>query len=500
MSKDVKEVLDSIAEWSDKDSRPRGIVQRFWQHFYLRVLVGLIVIGGLIGGGLWYGYSLLYTERLPLVSYVPSEAWLYVEFDLQTQEWNRLVSMNEQLVTDVNQYFTAHGLDQRVLDVVDRLGLIGFYNDEARAYELVWIVRTDEAATLELYVPKNTFVRQLSENVVVFSQSEAVRDFSRRPQPMLSEIESGDNILWSGFMRPKQLQDALQHSSERRVDLRALQLLLDKGIPRQIPFTVHLADSGIIIASDVQVPSALLPKYDGTLADVLVTEVVVLDTLETIEKLFADLPLSEYHWQQRTSSIDQQYQFDSRGLFSLFNEPMTALVRAKDLEVDESLTDHIIAQGLFGTEWLFMFNEPVSAEKESLFKESARRILAQEDPDEIERTLPDDTISHELVVRPESYAFAPHNQLSDTEYIATRDGAHHLFFSHAEEGLHISNSAELLADAQAYTNEPTTCVHASPATGVFSADALKNVPFLSHAQSVMFSMDGSSFASCIRLE
>ncbi len=500
MSKDVKEVLSSIAEWSDRDNKPRGIVQRFWQHFYLRVIVGLLVVVVIVGAGIWFGYTLIYTERIPLVSYVPSNAWLYAEFDLQIEEWNKLAEMDESLVADINVFLTDNGLDQRLLDIVDRLGLVGVYNKKEDVYEWVWIARTEKVNNLELFVQKDTFVRRLSDNVVIFSQSEVVRDFSRRPQPISTAVDAGDNILWSGFIRPRMLSTPLEKTSERRIDLRALSQLIKSNAPKQVQFTVNLVESGLIVVSDTDISNMEIDVPSTPLADIIVFDAVVTETLKQINILFEDLPLPEYYWRQRQNSLDQKYQFDSKGLFELFDVPMTVIARVGTLEDDESVSENIIANGLFGTEWVFIFTAPVSAEKESLLKEVAKRILAQEDPDEIVRTLPDDTFSRELVVTPESYVFKDHENLKDTVFISTRDGSKQFFFKRTDSGLRLSNSFKLLEESLVYSNDPITCVYDRTATGVFSSNALKNIPFLKYAQSFTVSLEGGSFAGCIRLK
>lgn len=491
---DVKEALSSIAEWSEKDSKPRGLVQRFWQHFYLRVIVGLFVIAIIVGIGSWYGYTLLYSERLPLVSYVPSDAWMYAEFDIQAEEWVDLADLNEPFVAELNSFFTNHGLDQRVLDVVDRLGLIGIYDPYTESSAWVWIARTKNVSSLELFMQENTFLRQLSDDVVIFSQSEVVRDISRRAQPTFITLQSGGGVLWSGFVRPHERHLDRASMEEGRIDLHALALLSSDAVPSYIPFTVYLTHSGLEISSGDRVGNDIPP----TQADIIVEDVDVAQVLSDIDTIFEDLPLPQYHLQRYEDSLNQQYQFDGRGFLSLFQGPLTVMIR-NDNTTLLSFTDAIIDQGLFGTEWVVSLNEQMSSDQVSIIKEALKRILAQEDPREITRTLPDGTLSHELMVAPEVYTFVPFDELEQTTRIITSDGEHALYVTITPQGMRVSNSASLLAYAIEYDQTPITCGSNEPAQGVFSEHTLTTIPFLRMAKQLSVSYTKDIFATCINL-
>jgi len=65
---------------------PPSLWQKFWHNTRLRIGVGVLFIFIVFGSVFIFLFSYPQSSSAKLSDYVPKEAWLYVEFDLQSQK------------------------------------------------------------------------------------------------------------------------------------------------------------------------------------------------------------------------------------------------------------------------------------------------------------------------------------------------------------------------------------------------------------------------------
>lgn len=508
---EVKVALDHIHEQPVQTSllQPSNLVQRFWQNTVLRITTGVVVLLILaIGGGLT-----IYINSQPassrIIDYVPDNAWLYVEFDIQSDEWTRLTQQSPRLVEDLNDEFISRGMTQNLINLAQRIALVEIATEDNKSLS-AWLVKTDQPQQLELLVPPDTFVKQLSDSIAVFSVHEGViRQFKQqRPWEYVTFVPKAQR-LWFGFVHTPKLVDLLDAAPDVLIAPHVMAKQLAPSDER-VFFQIDQRNHELLLTIDglesnaqpTGSPKTVQPVIEG--ADVVATYVTLPELYTSLNDAVQSLPLPHYYWQQAQSDIIERYHWNLDDVLALFSAPVHVYVdideRAK-VETDFTTAWDIIHQPANNA--LIVIDTALSDEQVSQLTDSIASAVAYHTPQVVERTLPDGSLAQELVVSRDQVVFEE----------LTKGNSQLLQIPELEKEIIVkrSDAQTFISTSQRMIDEYNSGIHTSviPTTSACSGDAdeyfylsgnvLKHVPHLQYFSYGVIETPETSLNVCLGL-
>jgi len=443
-SEKSKQVLDWLQQLkgSIKDVKllpPPNLWQRFWQNYNLRIFAGLgfiVLLAILVPVVLFYFDK---PDSQTLATYVPAEAWLYLEFDLQSAEWQDLVNRAPTLARDLNDFFIAQGLNQELINLSSSIALAGIIEKEELSW--TWLLRTPAPRQLEVFLPFNTFLRQPGEQVAVISANQKIiSKFSFKKNRYTPNSRAQD--LWSGFIRPQRLAKLWSQVAEANIFMQVWRDWLS-GLAIEIGFQVRLADDQLLITTHQASLAEPTQRAGRPVSDLVISQINLSQSLGWLENSLAKLPLANFYWQDFKERTAQVYQLNWHVLKTILDKPASLSLNLKQPDLELAPQDLALIK-LSDYEIILDLASPLGQAEQEFIKELIKQVVARAVPSEVDVTLPDGTTAVDLIAQPELLDFDLYEDIAGSAYLSLPEENIEVILLPQAGRFIIANSSQLL--------------------------------------------------------
>ena len=471
--------------------QPPSLWQKFWHNTRLRVGVGVLFIFIVFGLVFIFLFFSAQPTSSKLSDYVPREAWLYVEFDLQSQEWQALIEQAPGLAALLNDFFIKQGLTQGLIDGASSLALASVFDGVDVVW--VWLIRTQQPRQLEIYLAANSYIRQAGEQVIVLTTSQKViKKFNyKKSRPPVVALEEN---LWSGFIRPDLLAASFSQADEKNIFLRALGGTL-ATLPKVTNFQVSLTDQQLLVSTFSNAVSDMTAaKLKG---DIYLQAINLNKSLTRLETILENLPFADFFWQNFKTSVADKYNINWIVLRDIFDKPANLAMLSKNSAA--GFRPSYNAAFEFGHYYIVLeLQEDLSLTEISWLKKFFQVLLARQVPTEEEVELPDGSIGYDLVMRPENFEFSLYQDIADSSYLAVSELDMEIIMLPTAGGYILANSSEFL---ESYLSERESldlgCGLDQTEKIYLSKNALSSTSWLSDFSQAVVSFGSNGFNVCL---
>lgn len=472
---------------------PPSLWQKFWHNTRLRIGVGVLFIFIVFGSVFIFLFSYPQSSSAKLSDYVPKEAWLYVEFDLQSQKWQALIEQTPGLAALLNDFFIEQGLTQPLIDGASSLALAGVLDDQNLVW--VWLIRTDNPGQFETYLAPNSFMRQPGEQVVILTTNEKViKKFNykkNRPQVVGSEAN-----LWSGFLRPDILAVSLSQIDEKNIFLRTLSGSLTT-LPKVTNFQVSQTDKQLLVTTTSgHVSDITQNKLQG---DLYLQGINLNKNLTKVETVLKKLPVADFFWQNFKTSVAHDYNINWIVLREIFDKPANLAVLSKNGSAGwRPGYDKVLEFGNY--QIILEFKNDLSPTEISWLRKFFQALLAKQVPAEVEVELPDGSLAYDLIMKPDEFVFSPYKDIANSSYLDIPELDMEIIMLPTKGGFILANSSEFL-ESYLSARQPLDlgCGSGEAEKVYLSKTAIRNIRWLSDFSQAVASFSANGFNVCLGL-
>ncbi len=471
---------------------PPNMWQRFWQHRRLRLVVGAFVVVSvlfLFAGALYYGF--FKSSPGDIGAYVPREAWLYVEFDIQEDEWQALKEKAPLLAEKINSFLIDRGLNQQLIERSLKIGLVGIYNDEDKM-DWVWILKSPDRYSLEPYMTPDTYVKYMGDDIMAFSESISSLKKIGYASAKTNPNNSQTNTLWSGYVSfgniPREYNSSIALGTVKEI-------LYSYARPsRKIVFSSQITNRGIVSAvgeesrlfddtQDVWEFALLTDKYD-----IVMENINIASSMRFLEQVFKKSPVTQFFIGRAKTNMREWYGSGWERIVDLFDANSTLVV------------DGIKENSDIGSLWK---SASIALNVERTFVPYEHDLIlfalgntfARIFPKTVKHELPDGSIGYERVLDTSSYGFD-----RDEHNVYTMKNPEHeveIIVRPGKDMYVISNNTELFEDmATDGTKSPSGYCSEYSEKVFLSESAIGYFPVFSDFSSMAVSMDGVKIRIC----
>ncbi len=469
---------------------PPSALQRFWQRRKLRLAVGVGFVVALCFGVVSILYfSVLRKNPDDIGFYVPRDARVYVEFNLKSDDWEVFNEKSPTLIEYLRSFMSETGVNMSVVEKSSRAGIVGLLDKGKLSW--IWLLKSDSRHEIEPYIPPNTYVARVSEDILAVSTDKKSLKLIRGRVISNKRLAGvANDSAMSGYLVLGDFSVPYDVSFKDKV---VYSLFKSVGLSGVVSFSAGVDTDGLkIVFGDLKLEDPMLETWNfddlSNEYDAVFVNANISKSFEYMENALGRFPVAQFFTGRAKSYMREYYGSGWKRVVDMFDAPSLIVARYEKTRDNESVWWHGLRVGI-GVGKTFVPHE------NDLVLFTISNTLARMYPKISEFELPDGTVAFERVADPSYYSF---DRDEYNTYIARVPEEDVQIMVRPGKGLYVaSNDIEIFKDmASGNVIVPDGFCTQFPETAVMSSNFFENLKIMSDFSSIAITRDGDSAIAC----